>query len=281
MANLFRWMAAPTLAAGVAIFTAITSSLSEYATQAQSLRVTDFVADILHAQSITADLEYYEDPGYFDTLHRAQQEAPYRPTSIINGLTQFAQNGISLLGIIGLLVSFNWLLALVLVFAAVPGALVRVMNSRRLFSFEQEQTEKERQAWYYHYILTDTPYAKELRLFDLGALFKTRYRDLRQQIRTGRLLLTRRRISSDFLAQLLATIAIFGSLAWMAWQTILGTVTFSNLMIYYLGFQSGLNFLQAVFRSLTGLYEDNDNDLESNPLGRYLPLYIATRAVKP
>jgi ATP-binding cassette subfamily B protein len=232
-------------------------SISDYATQAQSLQVTDAVADILHAQSIAADLEYYEDSGYFDTLHRAQQQAPYRPTSIVNGLIQLAQNGISLLGIIALLVSYNWLLALVLVFATVPGALVRIMNSRRLFRFEQEQTEKERRAWYYHYILTDIPYAKELRLFDLGALFKTRYRDLRLLIRTGRLTLARRRISSDFLAQLLTTIAIFGSLAWIAWQTVLGTVTFGDLMVYYLGFQSGLNFLQGVFWALTKLYEDN------------------------
>jgi ATP-binding cassette subfamily B protein len=245
------------LAAGLAVFTTITRSISDYATQAQSLQVTDFVADILHAQSIAADLEYYEDPGYFDTLHRAQQDAPYRPTSIINGLIQLAQNGISLLGILGLLISFNWLLALILIFAAVPGALIRVMNSRRLFNFEQKQTEKERRAWYYHYILTDIPYAKELRLFNLGTLFRTRYRDLRQQIRTGRLTLARLRISSDFLAQLLTAAAIFGSLTWIAWNTVRGVVTFSNLMIYYLGFQSGLNFLQGVLRALTGLYEDN------------------------
>jgi ATP-binding cassette subfamily B protein len=245
------------LAAGVAVLTSITRSFSDYASQAQSLQVTDLVADILHAQSIAADLEYYEDARYFDTLHRAQQEAPYRPTSIINGLIQLVQNGISLLGILGLLISFNWLLALVLIFAATPGALVRVINSRRLYSFEQEQTEKERRAWYYHYILTDIPYAKELRLFNLGALFKTRYRDLRQEIRTGRLTLAGRRISSDFFAQLLTTAAIFGSLVWIARQTILGMVTFGSLMVYYLGFQSGLNYLQGVLRSLTGLYEDN------------------------
>jgi ATP-binding cassette subfamily B protein len=111
------------LASGVEVFTIITRSISDYPAHAQSLQVTALVADILHAQSIAVELEYYEDPGYFNTLHRAQQEASYRPTSIINGLVQLAQNGISLLGIISLLVSYNWLLALVLVFAAAPGAL--------------------------------------------------------------------------------------------------------------------------------------------------------------
>lgn len=245
------------LAAGVALFTALTRSLSEYAAEAQGLLVTDAVADILHSQSIAMDLEYYEDPGYYDTLHRAQREAPYRPTRIVNGLIQVAQNGISLLGILGLLISFNWLLALILLLAAVPGALARLLHSRRLYGFQQGQTEKERRAGYYHNVLTDVPYAKELRLFDLGTFFKIRYRDLRQQIRSGRLALSSRRVRADVFAQALATAALFGSLAWIARQTVLGAVTLGDLMVYYLGFQSGLHFLQAALRALGGLYEDN------------------------
>ncbi|MBE3039895.1 MAG: ABC transporter ATP-binding protein, partial [Chloroflexi bacterium] len=209
------------------------------------------------AQSIAVDLEYYEDPAYYDTLHRAQQEAPYRPTRIVNGLIQVAQNGISLLGILGLVISFNWLLALVLLLAAFPGALVRLVYSRRLFGFDQEQTEKERRAWSYHNVLTDVPYAKEVRLFNLGTLFQTRYRDLQQQIRTGKLALSLRRVRADLLAQALAIAALFGSLAWIALQTVRGTVTLGDLMVYYMAFQSGLNFMQAVLRALAGLYEDN------------------------
>lgn len=245
------------LAGGAALLTALMRSIGEYASEAQSMQVTDSVADILHAQSIAMDLEYYEDPNYYDTLHRAQREAPYRPTRIVTGLIQAVQNGISLLGIIGLLISFNWALALVLFIAALPGTFVRLTHSRRLYGFDQTQSEKERRAWFYHSLLSDVPYAKELRLFNLGSLFRTRYRDLRQQVRTGKLALSSRRVRADLLAQVLSIAALFGSLAWIARQTLLGAVTLGDLMIYYLGFQSGLNFLQSVLRALAGLYEDN------------------------
>jgi hypothetical protein len=43
------------LASGIAILTTLTRLLSEYAMEAQSLQVTDAVADILHAQSIVVD----------------------------------------------------------------------------------------------------------------------------------------------------------------------------------------------------------------------------------
>ena len=245
------------LAGGVAAFTALIRSISEYASEAHALQVTHAVADILHAQSIAVDLEYYEDPGYYDTLHRAQKEAPFRPTRIVNGLILAAQNGISLLGIVGLVISFNGLLALVLLLAALPGALTRLKYSRRLYGFDQDQTEKERRTWYDHNVLTDVHYAKEVRLFSLGALFQKRYHDGQEQIRTGKLELSRRRIRADWLAQALAVAALFSSLAWLARQTVLGAVTIGGLMIYYVAFQNGLNFMQSILRALAGLYEDS------------------------
>ena len=87
------------VAAVIALSITLARSLSELTSEAQSMMVTDGVSDILHAQSIAVDLEYYEDTSYYDTLHRAQQEAPYRPTRIVNSLVQMGQNGISLLGV--------------------------------------------------------------------------------------------------------------------------------------------------------------------------------------
>ena len=245
------------VAGGVALVIAFTRLLGEYVTEAQSLQVTDSVAEVLHAQSIAVDLAYYEDPAYYDTLHRAQGEAPYRPARIVSGLVQIAQNGLALAGIAAWLVSFNWVLAAVLLLAVLPGAFARLVYSRRLYGLQQAQTEQERRSWYYHTVLTEVPHAKELRIFNLGALFQARYRDVRQALRAGTLALTRHRVTTEFLTQVVATLALFGSLAWIAWQTIRGAVTLGDLAVYYLGFQTGLTLLQTVLRALAGLYEDN------------------------
>jgi ATP-binding cassette subfamily B protein len=241
----------------VALFIALARLAGEYVTEAQSLQVTDSVAEILHAQSVAVDLAYYEDPAYYDTLHRAQGEAPYRPARIVSGLVQIAQNGLTLAGIAAWLVSFNWLLAAVLLLAVLPGALARLAYSRRLYGLQRTQTEQDRRSWYYHTVLTEALHAKELRIFNLGAFFRERYLDVRQALREGTLTLTRHRVAAEFLAQVVSTIALFGSLAWIAWQTIRGAVTLGDLAVYYLGFQTGLTLLQGVLRSLAGLYEDN------------------------
>jgi len=245
------------LAGAVALLTALARSLADMAGQAQSLVLSDKVTDVLHSQSVAVDLEYYENPLYHDTLHRAQGDAPTRPVSIVNRLVTIGQSAISLAGIAGLLFAFNPLLALVLILVALPGAQVRLMYSRRLYRFEQEQTKQERRAWYYHWLLTSSYFAKEVRLFNLGSLFRTRFRALRQQLRAGRLALARRRTLSTVAAQSVATLAVFGALAYIAYQTYKGTITIGSLVMYYAGFQLATGSVSAILGGFAGLYEDN------------------------
>ncbi len=56
-------------------------------TEARGQVITDHISDLIHAKSIAVDFEYYEDSRYYAALHRAQQEASYRPTCIVNDLT--------------------------------------------------------------------------------------------------------------------------------------------------------------------------------------------------
>jgi len=245
------------LVAGIiALSIAVARSLSELTSEAQSMIVTDGVSDVLHAQSVAVDLEYYEDSRYYDTLHRAQQEAPYRPTRIVNELVQMGQNVISLLGVAALVLSFSWVIALILLAAAIPASLVRYYYARARYRFEQEQTETERQAWYYHWLLTDTSYAKEVRLFNLGAIFRGRFRDSRNILREGRLQLAKHRTVADIISQSIALIALFGSFAFIAYAALTGEITVGDLVMYFMAFQLGLGFIQAILRSLAGLYED-------------------------
>ena len=245
------------LAGVVALVNALLQLIGAYVKEAQSLTVTDHMYDILHAKSIEVDLEYYENPHYLDTLHRAQQEGPSRPTHILDGLMQVGQNGISLLAMAGLLISFHWAVAVVLFVAAIPGVLVRLKYSKRLFRWQRKRTPAERRAGYYDWLLTGYNHAKEMRLFDLGGLFMGRFRDLRKQLRRERLELVKRRSAADFVAQASAALAVFGSFGFIAYRTVAGVITLGDMVMYFQAFQRGLGFLRQVLGGMAGLYEDN------------------------
>lgn len=249
---LLLWVA---LGGGVAILTALCRSLAELASEAQSHLVTDIVTDTLQQQSVAVDLAYYEDNRYFDTLHRAQQEASSRPVSIVNSLLQIVQNGVAFLGIAGVLLAYNWQVALALFLVAFPGAIVRLRYARRSYHMQQQQTEAERRSSYYHVLLTGGAFSKEIRLFELGDIFRQRYQELRQQLRTAKLTLSRRRMQSDLLAQVLASTAICAALGFTALQAVHGVISFGAMVMYYQGFQAAVSYFQSLLRGLAGLYE--------------------------
>lgn len=243
--------------AAVSVVGIILRSLGTVVSEAQNQVVTDHVSDVLHAKSVEVDLEYYENPKYYDTLHRAQQEASSRPAHIVNGLAQLGQSGISLLAMAGLLFLFHWAVAAVLFVAALPGVFVRLRYAGKMYSWQREQTPWERREWYYHWMLADGGHAKEIRLFNLGALFRDRFRALRQKLRRERLRMTARRSAADLAAQGSGSLIVFGTYAYIAYRAISGSITLGDLVMYFQAFQRGLASLQELLGGLAGLYEDN------------------------
>jgi ATP-binding cassette subfamily B protein len=245
------------VAAGVALFNAFAQLIASLVNEAQTLTVTDYMYNVLHAKSIEVDLEYYENPQYFDTLHRAQREGPYRPTQIINGLIRLGQNTISLLAIAGLLLTFHWVIALILFVAAIPGILVRVQHSGRIYQWQRERTQVERKASYFNWLLTGDVYAKEVRLFGLGDLFIRGFSDMRKELRSEKLKITRQRSTAELIAQASATLAVFGSFGFIAYRTVHGAITLGDMVMYFGAFQRGLSYLRDMLRGLADLYENN------------------------
>jgi ATP-binding cassette subfamily B protein len=245
------------LIGAVTLFSSVIRSVAGLVSEWQACIVTDRMNEVLVAKSVEVDLEYYESARYYDKLHRAQREAPYRPIGIVNGLAQIGQNGILLLAIGALLLSLHWGVALVLCVAVSSGAVVRLLYIDKMYRWQHGQTPAERQAGYLNWVLTDCAHAKEVRLFDLGPLFMGRLRNVREKLRRGKLAIARKRSGADIAAQTFATAAIYGSYAYVAYEAIVGKATLGDMVMYYQAFLRVQGSLQAILDSLARLYEDN------------------------
>ncbi|NET61102.1 MAG: ABC transporter ATP-binding protein [Symploca sp. SIO2E6] len=245
------------LAGGVVLLTTLSTSLADLVSTAQSQRVTDYMQGIVQAKSIEVDLEYYEDSQYHDTLQRAQEEAPFRPTQILEGLAQLAQNSISLVVMVGLLLSLHWGIAGILFVGAIPAVLVRIKYAQITYHWERERTELGRKAGYFDWLITDSTIAKEIRLFNLGSLFSQRFRQLREQLYQEKLKIHTKLFFTYLTAQALAGILLFAAYGLIIYQTIQGTLSLGDLVLYHQALQRGQNDLKGFLANLSGLYEDN------------------------
>lgn len=240
-----------------ALLTHLAHQAATLVNEGQSQAVADRMHQLIHRQSTAIDLAYYDNPRYFDTLHRAQQEAPYRPQRIVAGLAAVGQNLITLTAMTGLLVVFHWSAALLLLAAALPGALLKMRHSRTLYRWQRDRSTQERRAGYYDYMLTDRSHAKELRLFGLGELFRGRFGELRQILRRERLRLTARRAGSEALGAGFGTAAVFAAVGFIAWRTVKGIITLGDMVMFIQALQRGLSAWRELLGGLASLYEDS------------------------
>ena len=245
------------LAAVLTIAQSLFQAAGRWLGEAQAQAVTDHMMGILHEQSVRVDLSYYENPDFKDKLHRAQREAPFRPKRIVNSLLEVALHGITMLTMAGLLFTYHWSVLPILLLASVPGVILRLRYSSHFYSWGRKATTRERHSVYLTMLLTTVEFAKELRLFGLGKLWRGRFHDLRTGLRQEKLVVTRGRSVAEFVGEAMAILGVFGVLAAMAGSALSGAITVGMLVMYHGGLQKAWASLGLMLRSISLLYEDN------------------------
>ena len=245
------------VAAGVGVLDAVCQQTGSYFQEVLSIKVSDHVLKLLHKKSVSLDLEFYENHAYFDTLHRAQLEGPFRPTNVVNGIIGLMRNSVSLIAITALLISFHWSVPFILFAAVVPGVIVKIKHSGKIFNWQRQRTQTEREESYFNWLITGPLYAKELRLFMLGDLFIKKFSSIRRTLRKEKLSLIKNRSVAEVLARLCSIIALFAALGFIIFKAVNGFISLGDLVMYYQGFQKGLGFFRNLLTGFAGLYDDN------------------------
>ncbi len=219
--------------------------------------VTDHVFDLLHAKSIEVDLEYYEDATFYDSFHRAQRQTPFLPAQIVQRIMMMGENALFLVAMAALLFSFHWLVVVMLIAAAAPGVYVRLQHADRFYRWQRAITPEERKAWYYNLIMTQSEFAKELRIFQFGNLFRGRFKKLRDRVRKEKLDIAVQRSKAELITQVATSAALIVTYIWVGWRTVQGVITVGDLVMYFQAFQRGQAYMREMFRNMSSLYESN------------------------
>ncbi|MBE9028856.1 ABC transporter ATP-binding protein [filamentous cyanobacterium LEGE 11480] len=241
----------------VVVIMDLSDSASEFVDESQALLVTNHIFARLHGKAISADLEYYENPEYYDTLHHTQKEAPARTALVLKDCVDLCRGLISLLAVAGVLLSLHWMFIVLLVVTKVPEVLAHLKYAREVYRLGRQQASTERKANYFNWLLTDGWHAKENRLFALGEGFMQRFQDLRQQLFRERLAILLKNFIRKFLGKVSGNLAGVALLVYVTDRAFQGEITIGDYFLFYWVFRWGTANLQLVLRSLVGLYENN------------------------
>lgn len=236
------------LVAIVQVASELIDSLTGFVRTAQSERIRDDISHRIQEKSVQLDLRYFETQAFYDLIHRVRLDARMRPLSLLENVGMLIRTVLSLVGMIGLLISYSPLLPVILLAGGLPALWSVVRFSRKLNQWRLGVSVLERRSTYYDTLLTEQSSAQEVRLFALAEHYRRLYTDVRSTLREQRLSLARGKILSDLLATAVGLVLVAGALLWMGWRAVTGSASLGDLAAFYQIFRQG----QGLFLSLMG-----------------------------
>ena len=220
----------------------------------QSERAEDLIMDRIHIKCIEVDLDFYETPDHLDLFHRVRTEARHQPLALLESCAGLLQSTITLVAMLLVLVSYTVWLPLAILASALPAFFIALDHNTRRHRWRVEVTASERRSWYYHWLITASEVAAELRLYDLGDHFRSCYRSVRSRLRKERLQLEKDHAIFRLAAGTSALFVAFGSMAWVLWRALGGSFTLGDLALLYQAFHHGQRSMRSLLEKLGGLY---------------------------
>ena len=244
------------LMVGVFLLNRIVSALNGINNDILGQRLVDYMADVMQRQAARLDMAYYDNPEYYDSLHRAQQEASSRPLVILGNFMSLSGSLLSIAGIVVMLASASWWVIVVMVVAVVPGFVVRLYKARRIYRFRRENTQLYRRTGYYSALLSSRDYAKELRAYNLTSFFRSRFVESRKLLVADLLRISRRLGTLDVLCGLIEAAAMFAVVWLLVRQAFAAAISVGTFVMLFEAFRRGQGYLTSLVASVASLYDN-------------------------
>ena len=231
-------------------------SVNRWLRTAQSEKVQDSVHELIHEQAMRLDMSFYDNPGYYDQLHRARIDALSRPAALMENAGSLLQSLITLVAMAGVLLTFGIWIPLLLAVSTLPALVVVLRHTLRFHRWRLRNTTAIRKTNYYDMMLTSRDAAAEMRLFGLGPHFRNLFSNLRGRLRREKVQLARSEAVATAVAALIGLASMAGALAWMGLQASRGGLSLGDLALFIQAFFQGQRMMRSLLGSAGEIYRN-------------------------
>ncbi|WP_282092611.1 ABC transporter ATP-binding protein [Epibacterium ulvae] len=234
----------------------VAAAFGTYYRSTQGRVVTDYVNQAIQDRAVQADLGFYDSALYYDNLQRARQAGAGRPAQVVANALNVLRGGLLLGSIVLVIATVEWIVLPICLVAVVLILAVQLYFTRKRFHLQQQLASKERQSLYADFLMTSEPFAKEIRLWNMGQYLQDMYMRLRQSIRAEHITIDWRKAMSESLVSLTGTLLLVVTLGVLLHRLTTGATSLSDIIVVVLLLLraeiAGRSFVKAV--SL--LYDD-------------------------
>jgi len=219
--------------------------------------LTNHINGMIIRKAISLDLQFFENPIFYDTLQNARRQADTSALSIVRSTLQMVQQAITLVSLIALLLRFSPWLAVIVFVAAIPSFLSQSQYAERAFRAVSRRAPESRLLNYLEMLLTGNETVKEIKLFGLGQTLLERYQTLFTKFYEEDRAIAQKRTIAGLGWGMLSSLVYYGSYAWIVLRTVAGLITLGDMSMFLSIFRQSQHSISSLLDSLNRLYESN------------------------
>ena len=219
--------------------------------------LSKYVNTMIIDKSIKLDLQFYEDPVFYDNMQNARRRADSSALAIVSSISQVAQQFITLISLVALLIGFSPWLAVLVILAAVPNFLSNSRFAEMSFRAVSHRAPETRLLNYIETLLTSNETVKEIKLFGLGEALKERFEKLFTEFMDEDNAIGRRNTFASLGWGMLTNLAYYGSYIWVIIRTITKAITLGDMTMFLSVFRQSQRAVMSLLDSFSRLYENN------------------------
>ena len=242
---------------GLLLLGTVLNSIRYLSNSVLQSHLTNHINTLIIRKAISLDLQFFEDPVFYDTMQNARRRADSSALSIMNAILQILQQTITLVSLVALLVGFSPWLAVVVILAAIPNFISRSRFSEMTFRALTRRAPESRLLNYIETLLTSNETVKEIKLFGLGEPLLARYRQLFTAFFEEDREISRKNTIASFGWGLLSNLAYYGSYVWVILRALAKAITLGDMTMFLSVFRQSQNAVQQLLDSFNRLYESN------------------------
>jgi ATP-binding cassette subfamily B protein len=242
---------------GLILLNSVVSQVRSLSDRILQSQLTNHVNSMIIRKAISLDLQFFENPVFYDTLQNARRQADVSALNIVNSTLQMMQQVITLISLIALLIRFSPWLAVIVILSSIPAFLSQSQFAERAFRAVTRRAPEARLLNYLETLLTGNDSVKEIKLFGLGEPLLKRYQKLFSQFYQEDIKIAKNRTIAGLGWGILSNLVYYVSYAWIVFRTIAGLITLGDMTMFLAIFRQSQNSIRSLLDGLNRLYESN------------------------
>jgi len=158
----------------IAIIRKLSQNIMQYCRSMHDDMLEAKIALIIMEHALKADLEYFDNPAYYDKLNSTNRDS-YAINHVVWNAMSIVSSGVSFVGAFVVLSQMSLLYGIALVIASIPASIVAAVFTKTLYGLSLEQINGMRQMGYVQNVSSDRMFTQEFRLFNVAEKLKNRY----------------------------------------------------------------------------------------------------------